>query len=51
LGGLVLLLTAGIYGAVRVPPVQAKRISDQFIWLKGVSPAYLAELPEFAGQP
>lgn len=49
LAGVSLLLVAIVYGAVRVPPVQAKRIDNQFLWLKGVSPAFLATLPEFRG--
>jgi hypothetical protein len=50
LTGTVLLLGAIIYGVARVPQVQPKRIDDQFVWLNGVAPEYLADLNEFTGQ-
>ena len=47
LGGFALLFIAAIYGHVRTAMVTPKRIDDKFVWLKGVSPEYLAPLPEF----
>jgi len=38
-----------IYAVVRTPIVSPKRIDDHYAWLKGASPAYIAELPEFPG--
>jgi hypothetical protein len=48
--GIGLLLVSAIYGSVRVPMVQAKRIDDQFVWLNGVSDDYRRDLPEFTGR-
>lgn len=50
LAGLALILVSLIYGTVRVPMVQPARIDDQFVWLKGVSREYVADLPEFTGR-
>jgi hypothetical protein len=44
--GLALLLGGMIYGAVAAPPVVPTKIDKQFVWLRKVSPEYLASLPE-----
>ena len=48
--GLSVLLAAAIYGSLRTSIVTPKRIDDEFVWLKGVAPEYLAPLPEFPHQ-
>lgn len=49
-GGLAGTL-AGIILAIAVAsPVTATRIDDDYVWLKGFHPAYVAELPEFPGK-
>lgn len=50
LGPLVFLFGA-IYGLLASRMVVAQRISDDYVWLKGVHPAYLAELPEWPYYP
>jgi hypothetical protein len=46
----ILLVAAGlIYGLARTPMVSAKRIDEQFVWLNGVTPEYLARYPEWNG--
>jgi len=45
--GLSLLFAAAIYGGLRTTIVGPKRIDDQFVWLKGVGPEFLAPFPEF----
>jgi hypothetical protein len=47
IGGIVIGLGGIIYGIVGSQMVTPTKIDDHFVWLKGVSPAYLAELPEF----
>lgn len=47
---VALLLASGLYGVLRLQPVTPKRIDDEFIWLKGVSPEYLGTLPLFPGR-
>jgi len=46
---LGLLIISLIFGAVRTRLVTPKRMTKEFIWLRGVSPKYLAELPEWTG--
>lgn len=46
--GFIGIFVAGvIYGAVRTPLVRTKKMTKEFIWLRGASPKFLAELPEF----
>jgi hypothetical protein len=45
--GLVMLLAAAIFGIVRAQIVRPARITNEYIWLTGVHPDYLAELPEW----
>jgi hypothetical protein len=49
LAGFGIFLGGVIYAVVRVPVLSPKRIDDEFVYLKGASPAYIAELPEFPG--
>jgi len=48
--GFVMLFISIIYAIVRTQLVSPKRIDDHFVWLKGVAPAYIADLPEFPGR-
>jgi hypothetical protein len=43
--GPILFLVAAIWGIVRAQLVTPTRITNEHIWLKGVHPAFLAELP------
>jgi hypothetical protein len=45
--GGVTFLVGLIYTAIAVPIVQVKRIDDDYVWLKGIHPDYLADLPYF----
>ncbi len=47
LGGVVIWVGALIYAVVAVPFYYVQRIDDRYVWLKGIHPHYLAELPEF----
>ncbi|HVX63509.1 MAG TPA: hypothetical protein VHC19_23005 [Pirellulales bacterium] len=49
IGGLLAFLGGLIYAAIAVPPVAPNKIDKDYVWLKKVHPAYLAELPEIAG--
>jgi hypothetical protein len=50
-GGFCLLaLVASVYSFFRTRLVTVKRMTDDFIWLSGASPEYLAELPEWDGR-
>lgn len=51
LGGLLGTLAFAIFGLIFVRVVSAKRIDHNYIWLKGVCPAYLQQLPEFPYSP
>jgi hypothetical protein len=45
--GVLMILIGAIYGSTASKIVTPERITDRFIWLKGVHRDYLAELPEF----
>ena len=49
-GGVACLLASPIYGMITCAMVTPKRIDDQFVWLKGVSPKFLEQLGEFPGR-
>jgi len=49
--GVVLFLFGLIYGLVRARMVSPARISDEYVWLKGVNPEFLADLPEWPHIP
>jgi hypothetical protein len=51
LAGFLCLIASPVYGSITCAMVAPKRIDDQFIWLKGVSPQFLAPLGEFPRQP
>lgn len=40
-----------IYGLLAARMVAAERISDEYVWLKGVHPSFLADLPEWPYRP
>ncbi|MBN2580550.1 MAG: hypothetical protein JXB10_16315 [Pirellulales bacterium] len=49
--GGVIIIVASIYFLMRSQLVLPKRISDDYIWLNGVHPDYLASLPEWPYEP
>ena len=51
LSGVVLGLFAAIYGLIAARMVVAERISDDYVWLKGVHPDFLASLPPWPYTP
>jgi len=50
IGGLFLALLSGVVGASLSSVVQPARITADYVWIKGVHPAYLDALPEFPGE-
>lgn len=46
-GGLVLVVAGLVYGLVRSQIPRPSKIDKSFVWLKGVSPRFLAELPNW----
>ena len=50
LAGLIILLAGAIVGATLARIVIPVRITKEYVWLKGVHPAFLAALPEFPGE-
>lgn len=48
LSGVGLVIGGAVYGVLGSRLLRAKRIDPIFAWIKGASPEYLAELPEFA---
>jgi hypothetical protein len=49
--GILVLLGGVIYGIIKSQIVSATRITEDYIWLKGVHPDYLADLPEWPYNP
>ncbi len=49
--GLVMLLGGLVYGSTASRMVVPVRITDTHVWLKGVHPDYLADLPPWPYQP
>jgi hypothetical protein len=47
--GILILLVSALVGDSLPRIVQADRITEDFLWLKGVHPDYLARFPEFPG--
>ena len=47
LASIFLFLGAVFFGIIACPLIKPARISDQFVWLRGVHPDYLAQLPEW----
>ncbi len=49
LAGVVVFIGGAIYGLVGARMVSPTKIDDNFVWLKGVHPDYLAEYPIWPG--
>jgi uncharacterized membrane protein len=47
--GIALMFATAIYGVLRVRIVAPNKIDDHFVWLTGVHPSYLQQLPEWRG--
>ena len=48
--GCLLLLATAIYGVVTLRVVVPTKIDDHFVWLKGINPDYLRDLPQWHGR-
>jgi hypothetical protein len=51
LAGILAILGGAIYGIVRSRIVTPARITDDYIWLRGVHPDFLANLPDWPYWP
>jgi hypothetical protein len=49
--GVVVIIAAWIYGSMASRMVAPARITDDYVWLKGVHPEFLADLPPWPYQP
>jgi hypothetical protein len=49
--GIVMFLGGAIYGLLASRMVAPARITDDYVWLKGVHPEFLADLPPWPYQP
>jgi hypothetical protein len=49
--GIVVILAGAFYGAISARLVAAKRITADYIWLKGIHPEFLALLPDWPYEP
>jgi hypothetical protein len=49
--GILMFFFGAIYGIIGSRMVTPVRIDDNFVWLKGVHPDFLAELPEWPYNP
>ncbi len=49
--GIAVILVGAFYGAISARLVAAKRITADYIWLKGVHPEFLAMLPDWPYEP
>ena len=49
-GVIILGAAAAIYSTVRVRLISVKRMTREFIWLRGASKQFLADLPEWDGR-
>jgi len=47
----LVFLFGAIYGLLGARMVVPARISDEYVWLKGIHPSFLADLPEWPYQP
>ncbi|WP_166829726.1 zinc ribbon domain-containing protein [Thalassoroseus pseudoceratinae] len=45
--GVLTWIGALFYAAIAVPLYSVQRIDERYVWLKGINPEYLAELPSF----
>jgi len=48
-GGLVIAMIGPVYGLTVCKLVEATKMTNAHIWIKGVHPAFLDRLPEFRG--
>jgi hypothetical protein len=48
---VLMIIGGAIYGILRSQIVSPARITDDYVWLKGIHPAFLAELPEWPYEP
>jgi hypothetical protein len=51
LAGVCLGMGGAIYGLIAARMVSPRRISDEYVWLKGVHRDFLNELPDWPYQP
>ncbi len=51
IGSICLFLFGAIYGLVRSRMVVTTRITDDYVWLKGVCPEFLEDLPHWPHNP
>ncbi len=49
--GPLVFLGGAIYGLLAARMVAPERISDDYVWLKGIHPSFLADLPEWPYHP
>ena len=49
LAGILVMIVGAIWGIVGARMVSVSKIDDEYVWLKGVCPEYLDELPEWEG--
>ena len=49
--GTAVFLGGILYGAFAIQAIWPARITDDYVWLKGVHPDYLAELPPWPNRP
>jgi hypothetical protein len=49
LGGIALFFGGMIYAVTVVPPVAPQKIDKEYVWLKKVDPAFVAEFPPITG--
>ena len=49
--GIVLTVGSMIFGSMASQMVVPARITDDYVWLKGVHPDYLADLPPWPNRP
>jgi hypothetical protein len=50
IGGLVAILVAPFMGLAVANPVAPTKMDEKYIWLRGVHPAIVGELPEWTGE-
>jgi hypothetical protein len=48
--GIVLLLATAIFGTVTLRVVVPTKIDDHFVWIKGITPDYLRDFPQWQGR-
>jgi hypothetical protein len=51
LSGIIVILVGAIYGSAGSRMVTPVRITDDYVWLKGVHPDFLADLPPWPYRP